>query len=88
MSVATRTDQLPLFLASHAIRVGQRTVLLDNCQLGWRGTPIQAESRILMRRRELSWWVAMIIALSLLLLWVGSCEDWSWLPNAPYDADS
>src|SRR5215217_7990408 len=25
----------------------------------------------------------MIIALSLLLLWVGSCEDWSWLPNAP-----
>jgi hypothetical protein len=50
--------------------------------------PVQTELRIVMRRRELSWWVAVIIALSLLLLWVGSCEDWSWLPNAPYDADS
>ena len=44
--------------------------------------------RIVMRRRELQWWVAVIIALSLLLFWVGSCEDWSWLPNAPYDGDS
>lgn len=41
-----------------------------------------------MRRREFSWWIAAIIALSVLLLRVGSCEDWSWLRNAPYDADS
>jgi len=53
-----------------------------------RGMPVPTELRIVMRRRELPWWVAVIIALSLLLLWVGSCEDWSWLPNAPYDANS
>jgi|tagenome__1003787_1003787.scaffolds.fasta_scaffold10241699_1 hypothetical protein len=41
-----------------------------------------------MYRGDLSPRTMLLIAIMLLILWLGSCQDVSWLPDASYGYDS